>query len=142
VLFNRFYQPNLDPDRLLPRPDLKLSEPSEMRLPLYWIGMLAGRVNASLAASTGGETATEIAKYLLGGADVVMTTSSLLGHGTALWGALFHVLPGGGSAGEFHSVAQCKGTMSRQNLCPPATSDRADYIRMLQEYSKPIARRR
>src|SRR6516164_7504905 len=142
VLFNRFYQPNLDPDRLLPHPDLKLSEPSEIRLPLYWIGMLAGRVNASLAASTGVETATEIAKYILVGADVVMTTSSLLRHGIDHVRVLLHDLTSWCSAREFHTLAQFRGAMSRQKLCSPATSDRADYIRMLQEYSKPIARRR
>jgi dihydroorotate dehydrogenase (fumarate) len=73
VLFNRLYQPNIDLARLQLRSDLRLSEPSEIRLPLLWIGLLAGRVNASLAASTGVESVEEVVKYLLAGADAVTT---------------------------------------------------------------------
>jgi dihydroorotate dehydrogenase (fumarate) len=140
VLFNRFYQPNVDLARLQVRADLKLSDPSEIRLPLFWIGMLAGRVSSSLAASTGVETAAEIAKYLLVGADVVMTTSSLLRHGIDHVRVLLHDLRSWCAAHEFHSLAQFKGTMSQQKLRSPMAFDRANYIRILQGFSKPPMR--
>ena len=81
VLFNRFYQPDIDLGRLELLTDLQLSQPNEIRLPLLWLGVLSGRVKASLAATTGVTTADEVVKYLLVGADVVMTTSALLRHG-------------------------------------------------------------
>ncbi len=81
VLFNRFYQPDIDVAALRLRMDLDLSRPAEMRLPLLWPAVLRGRVNASLAASTGVDSPQDVLKYLLAGADTVMTTSSLLRHG-------------------------------------------------------------
>ena len=81
VLFNRFYQPDIDLTRLALLPSVELSTSAEIRLPLLWIGVLSGRIRASLAASTGVESADEVIKYLLAGADVVMTTSALLRHG-------------------------------------------------------------
>lgn len=82
VLFNRFLQPDIDPDRLAVVPQVGLSSPAEARLPRTWIALLRGRVRASLAATTGVDTAADVAKYLLAGADVVMTASALLRHGT------------------------------------------------------------
>ena len=82
VLFNRFYQPDIDPATLSIQTSLELSRPSEMRLPLFWIGVLADRINASLASTIGVEMARDVIKYLLAGADVVMTTSALLRHGS------------------------------------------------------------
>ena len=88
VLFNRFYQPDIDLGALSLRHDLRLSTPSEMRLPLLWIGVLFGQVTGSLAASTGVESSDEVIKCLLAGADVVMTTSALLRHGADHVGTL------------------------------------------------------
>jgi dihydroorotate dehydrogenase (fumarate) len=81
VLFNRFYQSDIDLAELRLHNDLQLSRADKIRLPLLWIAVLAGRLNASLAASTGVEDAAQIIKYLLAGADVVMTTSALLRNG-------------------------------------------------------------
>ena len=81
MLFNRFLQPDIDPDTLAVVPQVGLSSPAEARLPRTWIALLHGRVRASLAATTGVETAADVAKYLLAGADVVMTASALLRHG-------------------------------------------------------------
>ena len=81
VLFNRFMQPDIDPETLTVSTGIQLSSPDEARLPRAWIALLHGRVRASLAASTGVERATDVAAYLLAGADVVMTTSALLRHG-------------------------------------------------------------
>lgn len=81
VLFNRFYQPDIDITTMRLLTDLELSTPAEIRLPLLWLAILCGRLPVSLAASTGVESADEVFKYLLAGADTVMTTSSLLRHG-------------------------------------------------------------
>jgi len=81
VLFNRILQPDIDPESLAIVPGVGLSSPADARLPRTWIALLHGRLRASLAASTGVESPEDLAKYLLAGADVVMTTSSLLRHG-------------------------------------------------------------
>jgi dihydroorotate dehydrogenase (fumarate) len=88
VLFNRLLQPDIDLLRMSLTDSLDLSESVEMRLPLLWIAILAGRTNASLAASTGVSTVTDVVKYLLAGADVVMTTSALLRHDIEYMSAL------------------------------------------------------
>jgi dihydroorotate dehydrogenase (fumarate) len=84
VLFNRFLQPDTDPETLTVVRAASLSTAAEVRLPLTWIALLSGRVSASLAVTTGVESATELTKYLLAGADVVMTASALLRHGPEL----------------------------------------------------------
>ena len=81
VLFNRFLQPDIDPETLAVVPAVGLSSPAEARLPRTWIALLRGRVRAALAATTGVEDPADVAKYLLAGADVVMTASALLRHG-------------------------------------------------------------
>jgi dihydroorotate dehydrogenase (fumarate) len=83
VLFNRFFQPDIDLTDLSVRPDPHLSHPDEGRVPRTWVGALRGRVNASLAGNTGVDTVEDVVKYLLAGADVVMTASALLRHGPA-----------------------------------------------------------
>jgi len=140
VLFNRFYQPNIDLARLRLRKDLQLSEPGEIRLPLLWIRMLAGRIDASLAASTGVESAEEIVKYLLVGADVVMTTSSLLRHGIDHLRVLLNDLQTWCAAREFDALSRFHGMLSQQKLQSPTGIDRAHYIRILQGYSDAAAR--
>jgi dihydroorotate dehydrogenase (fumarate) len=79
VLFNRFMQPDVDPEALTVTAAVALSSPAEARLPRAWIALLRGRVRASLAATTGVEDATDVARYLLAGADVVMTASACCG---------------------------------------------------------------
>ena len=135
VLFNRLYQPNIDLARLQLRSDLRLSEPSEIRLPLLWIGLLAGRVNASLAASTGVETVDEVVKYLLAGADAVMTTSSLLRQGINHLRVLLDDLRGWCLAREYDALGRFRGIMSRRKLQASEGFERANYIRILQGYS-------
>lgn len=142
VLFNRFYQPNVDLARLRLRNDLQLSEPREIRLPLLWIRMLAGRIDASLAASTGVESAEEIVKYLLVGADVVMTTSSLLRHGIDHLRVLRNDLESWCAAPEFNALSRFQGMLSQQKLQNPTGIDRADYIRILQGRSDAVGRHR
>jgi len=134
VLFNRFYQPDVDLARLEILTDLRLSESHEIRLPLLWIAVLSGRVKASLAASTGVATANEIVKYLLVGADVVMTTSSLLRHGAGHVTTLLKDLDAWLEARDFKSIEQVRGIMSQQNSRDPAAFERANYIKILKGY--------
>ncbi len=134
VLFNRFYQPDLDLVRLQVLTDLRLSDPTEIRLPLLWLAVLSGRMKASLAASTGVATASEVVKYLLVGADTVMTTSSLLrfgvGHMAVLLGGLEKWL----AARDFTSLEAVRGIMSQRKLRDPQAFERANYIKILHGY--------
>ena len=134
VLFNRFYQPDIDLATLRLKLDLELSTPAEIRLSLLWIAILHGRVSVSLAASTGVESADEVYKYLIAGADTVMTTSSLLRHGVNHMGGLLDGLVGLLAAREFASVAEVRGRMSQKNLADPTALERANYIQILQRY--------
>ena len=113
---------------------LELSRPAEIRLPLLWIGLLAGNIRASLAASTGVETADEIVKYLLVGADVVMTTAALLRHGVGHMAALAEDLAEWLEARDIEAVTCIRGRMRRGAIADPTAFDRANYIRILEGY--------
>jgi dihydroorotate dehydrogenase (fumarate) len=134
VLFNRFYQPDLDIVALQVLADLRLSEASEIRLPLLWLAVLSGRVTASLAATTGVTTSDEVVKYLLAGADVVMTTSALLRHGANYVAVLLAGLEAWLAAREFTSVQSVRGIMSQRKLRDPQAFERANYIKILHGY--------
>ncbi len=134
VLFNRFYQPDIDIVKLRVSMDLELSTPLEMRLPLLWISILYGNVEASLAATTGVESADDVFKYLLAGADTVMTTSSLLRHGPAHLRTLVDGLSELLAARGITSLSEIRGSMSQQNLQDPMAVVRANYMQMLQQY--------
>ena len=131
VLFNRFYQPDIDLASLRLQRDVQLSTKAEIRVPLRWIGILAGKLHASLAASTGVETAEEVVKYLLVGADVVMTTSALLRHGPAHMRVLLDGLRAWLDARGV-TPAELRGRMSEARVRDPAAFERANYIRILQ----------
>lgn len=135
VLFNRFYQPDIDLTNLSLRNDLELSSRYEIRLPLLWIGILAGRVRASLAATTGVETSDEAVKYLLAGSDVVMTTSSLLRRGIEHMELLVGGLQAWMRAWNFTSLSQFRGMLSQERIADPTAFERANYIQVLQSYS-------
>ncbi|HZQ14111.1 MAG TPA: dihydroorotate dehydrogenase-like protein [Pseudolabrys sp.] len=132
VLFNRFYQPDINIVTLRLSMDLELSTPAEIRLALLWIAILHGRVQASLAASTGVESADEVFKYLLAGADVVMTTSALLRHGVKHMQTLLDGLSALLVAREIGSLDQIRGQMSQQNVKNPTAFERANYVRILK----------
>jgi dihydroorotate dehydrogenase (fumarate) len=134
VLFNRFYQPDIDLARLALVSDLELSSPYEIRLPLLWIGILSGRLKASLAASTAVSTADEVIKYLLAGADAVMTTSSLLRHGVGHMKTLFTGLESWLAARNLDSLASIRGRMSHRQIADSAAFERANYIKTLCGY--------
>jgi dihydroorotate dehydrogenase (fumarate) len=134
VLFNRFYQPDIDLHALEVEPSLELSAPTEIRLPLFWIAALRGRLQLSLAATTGVATWREAAKYLLTGADVVMTTSALLRHGPAHLSTIRDGLGAWMMEREYASVAEMRGAMSRANVADPSAFDRANYLRILNSW--------
>jgi dihydroorotate dehydrogenase (fumarate) len=135
VLFNRFYQPDIDLTRLRMTKDLELSSRHEIRLPLLWIGALSDSVTASLAASTGVEGVGEVLKYLLAGADVVMTTSALLRHGPSYIDTLLGDLCSWLLARGVGSLDQVRGRLSHRSLGAGTTSERASYLEILQGYS-------
>jgi dihydroorotate dehydrogenase (fumarate) len=137
VMFNRFYQPDIDLSRLQVLNDLKLSEPGELRLPLLWLAVVAGSTKASLAASTGVDSADEVVKYLLVGADVVMTTSALLRHGPGHIATMLSGLHKWLEARDFGSLEHVRGIMSQRNMRDPQAFERANYIKILQGYRPP-----
>jgi dihydroorotate dehydrogenase (fumarate) len=136
VLFNRFYQPDIDLVTLNLQRDINLSTPSEIRLPLLWIAVLAGRVRGSLAATTGVETAEQVIKYLLAGADTVMTTSALLRHGVSHMKTLVDGLSRWLEAREIGSLASIRGKLSQQNVRDPAAFERSNYVQILQGWQR------
>jgi dihydroorotate dehydrogenase (fumarate) len=138
VLFNRFYQPDIDLGRLALSPNLELSAPAEIRLPLLWIGVLSGRVRASLAASTGVESVDEVIKYLLAGADVVMATSALLRHGIGHMKVLLDDLKKWLAARDLDTLDRIRGRLSQQNIADPTAFARANYIRVLHSYQSVV----
>ncbi len=137
VLFNRFYQPDFDLDELEVVPDLELSSASEIRLPLLWIAVLHGRLECSLAATRGVQSGTEVIKYVMAGADAVMTTSSLLRNGVGHMKTLLDGMTGWMERRGYESIEQMKGSMSQQKVADPAAFERANYIKVLQSYKSP-----
>lgn len=134
VLFNRFYQPDFDLATLEVSPTLELSSPSEIRLPLLWLAILHGRIDASLAATTGVHSAAEVAKYLLAGADVTMTTSALLKNGPGHLRTLVEGLDEWMERKGFASVASIRGSMSQRHVAEPTVYERANYMKVLRAW--------
>jgi dihydroorotate dehydrogenase (fumarate) len=134
VLFNRFYQPDFDIETRTVVPSLALSRPDEIRLPLLWIALLRGRVNASLAATTGVHSAVEAIKYLMAGADVVMSTSALLQQGPAFLSRLLADFSAWMDRKGYDSVDQLRGSMSQQSIPDSTSFVRSNYIKVLESY--------
>ena len=128
VLFNRFLQPDVDPEELLVLPRVNLSGPSDGRLPRAWIALLRRSVHASLAATSGVEVPADIARYLLAGADVVMTTSALLRHGPGYAAHLLDGLSSWMARKGFRSVQDLRGMLSAPPVADPAGRERAGYV--------------
>jgi len=132
VLFNRFLQPDIDPETLTVSSRFGLSSPAEGRLPRAWIALLAGRVRASLGATTGVEDPADVARYLLAGADVVMTASALLRHGLGHARVLLDGLAEWMERKEFASVADVRGLLAVPAGTDEAAYERAAYVDVLQ----------
>jgi dihydroorotate dehydrogenase (fumarate) len=132
VLFNRFYQPDIDLEALELKPNVLLSTPQAMRLPLTWIGILYGRVKASLAATSGVHGPEDVIKLLMVGADVTMLCSALLRNGVNHLRAVEAGLKNWMEAHEYESVEQMKGSMSQQRCPDPSAFERAQYMRAVK----------
>ena len=135
VLFNRFYQPDIELESLEVKPNILLSTPMAMRLPLRWIALLHGRLNASLAATSGIHRASDALKMLLAGADVTMLCSTLLRHGIPQIAAIERDLTDWMEEREYESIKQLKGSLSQKNCQEPAAFERAQYMKALTGYT-------
>ena len=137
VLFNRFYQPDIDLEALEPRPNILLSTPMAMRLPLRWIAILAGRRDLSLAATSGIHRASDALKVLLTGADAAMLCSTLIRHGVQQFSVIEREMVEWLQTHEYESIQQLKGSLSQKNCANPAAFERAQYLRALSSYYVP-----
>ena len=135
VLFNRFYQPDIELESLEVKPNILLSTPMAARLPLRWIALLYGRVKASLAATSGIHRGTDALKMLLAGADVTMLCSTLLRHGIPQIALIERDLKAWLEEHEYESVQQLKGSLSQKNCAEPAAFERAQYMKALTGYT-------
>jgi len=133
VLFNRFLQPDIDPETLTVVRAVSLSTAAEIRLPLTWIALLRGRVGASLAATTGVESSIELIKYLLAGADVVMTASALLRHGPQHAAVLLDGLREWMRRKGYTTVEELRGLLATPVGTDETTHERGDYVSALRQ---------
>lgn len=134
VLFNRFYQPDFDLEKLEVAPRLVLSNSNELRLPLRWVAILYGRVNADLAITSGVHTSQDVLKGLMAGARVTMMASELLQNGMRRIGQVLNEVVTWLNEHEYESVTQMIGAMSQKHCAEPAAFERANYMKMLQSY--------
>ena len=134
VLFNRFYQPDIDLNSLDVKPGVTLSSPFAMRLPMRWIAILHGQVKASLAATSGIHTAEDVLKMLMVGADVTMMCSALLKNGPQHLAKVLADLERWMLEHEYVSVAQMKGSMSQKSVADPSAFERANYMKALSSF--------
>ncbi len=132
VLFNRFYQPDIDVDDLEVVPRLKLSDPSELLLRLRWLAILSGRVKASLAVTGGVHSGEDAVKAVMAGAHGVQVVSALLKNGPAHLAGIREEMVGWMEAHEYESVAQMCGSMSLRTSPDPGAFERGNYMRILQ----------
>jgi dihydroorotate dehydrogenase (fumarate) len=139
VLFNRFYQPDIDLDNLTVRPNVILSTPQALRLPLRWIAILYGRVRADLAATSGVHTAQDVIKMLMAGASATMLCSVLLRHGVGHLRSIEQGLRQWMEEHEYESVAQMRGSMSQIHCENPGEFERAQYVRALHSFKPAMA---
>jgi dihydroorotate dehydrogenase (fumarate) len=134
VLFNRFYQPDIDVEVLEPVPALQLSDSSDLLLRLRWLAILSGRVRCSLAATGGVHTPLDLIKAIMAGANAVQIVSAILRHGPRQLTALKQGLAEWMEKHEYESVAQMTGAVSHRTSADPAAFERANYMRVLQSF--------
>ena len=135
VLFNRFYQPDINLDELRIKPDIVLSSPVNLRLPLRWTAILRGRLEASIAASSGVHTGEDVVKLILAGADVTMMTSALLKYGPSHLATVIFEMESWFAERDYTSIEQGKGSLSQASSADPEAFERTNYMRSLVTYS-------
>jgi dihydroorotate dehydrogenase (fumarate) len=134
VLFNRFYQPDFDLDELEVVPNLKLSKPAELRLPLRWIAILYGKIAVDFALTTGVHSHEDVLKAMMAGAKVAMMASALLKKGPAHATKVLKKLKAWMVENEYESIRQMQGSMSQGAVAEPAAFERANYIKVLSSF--------
>ena len=137
VLFNRFYQPDIELESLEVKPNILLSTPMSMRLPLRWIALLHCKVKASLAGTSGIHRASDALKMLMAGADVTMLCSTIIRHGIPQIAMIERDLADWMQEHEYESVSQLKGSLSQKNCAEPAAFERAQYMKALTGFAMP-----
>ena len=142
VLFNRFYQPDIDLEKMEVAPNLTLSTPADMRLPLHWIGILYGKIRANLAATSGIYQAQDVIKLVMAGADVTMLCSALMRYGITHIQRIEMDLAAWLEQHHHTSLRELKGIMSQQNCPDPSAFERAQYVRGLSSYTSLFPMRR
>jgi dihydroorotate dehydrogenase (fumarate) len=142
VLFNRFYQPDIDLEKMEVAPNLTLSTPADMRLPLHWIGILYGKIRANLAATSGIYQAQDVIKLVMAGADVTMLCSALMRYGITHIQRVEMDLASWLEQHHHTSLRELKGIMSQQNCPDPSAFERAQYVRGLSSYTSLFPMRR
>ncbi len=134
VMFNRFYQPDFDLEKLEVVPNLMLSTNWEMRLPLRWISILYGNIKASMAATSGIHSAEDIIKVMMAGGDVAQVCSELLLNGVSRISEMLAGVKSWMEEKEYDSINTMKGSMSQKSVANPAEFERANYMKTLQSY--------
>jgi dihydroorotate dehydrogenase (fumarate) len=142
VLFNRFYQPDIDLEKMEVTPNFTLSTPADMRLPLHWIGILYGKLRASLAATSGIYQGQDVIKLVMAGADVTMLCSALMRHGITHIQRIEMDMVAWLEQHQHKSLTEIKGIMSQQNCPDPSAFERAQYVRGLSSYTSLFPMRR
>ena len=137
VLFNRFYQPDLDIDNLEVWPHVELSTSTEIRLALRWVAILYGNLHCNLAATTGVHTAKDVFKMMMAGADAVQMLSAIYQHGLGHVHNVVEDMVRWMEIHEYESVLQMKGSMSQMSVMDPGAYERANYMKTLQSF-KPV----
>ncbi len=134
VLFNRFYQPDIDLESLEVKPNILLSTPMAMRVPLRWIALLYGKLRANLCATSGIHRASDALKMLMAGADVTMLCSALIRHGVRQISVVEQDLIAWMEEHEYESVSQLKGSLSQKNCAEPSAFERAQYMKAISQF--------
>jgi dihydroorotate dehydrogenase (fumarate) len=136
VLFNRFYQPDIDLDELIVTPNLILSSPYELRLRLRWVAILYGHIQADMAVTGGVHSAHDALKAMMVGAKAAMMTSALLMHGIEHLAKVKLDMLNWMEENEYESVRQMQGSMSQLSVTDPEAFERANYMKVLKSYSR------
>lgn len=134
VLFNRFYQPNINLENLLVEPDLNLSTSVDMRLPLRWIAILFGRISCDFALTSGVHTHEDVLKAMMAGANCTQIAAELLEHGYSRIGTILQEITSWMKEFEYESIQQMRGSMSQKNVTEPAAFERANYMKVLHSF--------
>jgi dihydroorotate dehydrogenase (fumarate) len=134
VLFNRFYQPDIDLEKMEITPSLSLSTSSELRMPLRWVALLYGQIKTDFAVTSGVHTSEDVIKSMMAGASAAMMASELLKNGIKRIPEILSGMQMWMEANEYESVTQMKGSMSAQAVRQPGSLRRSNYIKVLNSF--------